>query len=74
LQKKCIKELKVEVVETGHIISVEAPEQINSLMIDFLNPWKLEPCEQLWDLSEQSSKAMINGDAGLKPWHKIYII
>jgi pimeloyl-ACP methyl ester carboxylesterase len=35
--KKCIKELKVEVVETGHLMSIEDPEQINSLMIDFLN-------------------------------------
>ena len=35
--KKCIKELKVEVVATGHLMSIEDPEQINSLMIDFLN-------------------------------------
>lgn len=35
--KKCIKNLKIEVVKTGHLMSLETPKQINSLMIDFLN-------------------------------------
>jgi len=34
--KKCFKNIEVEVVKTGHIISMEKPEKVNSLIIDFL--------------------------------------
>lgn len=35
--KKCFKNLKTEVVKTGHLMSLENPKQLNSLMVDFLN-------------------------------------
>jgi len=34
--KKCFKDIKVEVVKTGHLMSMENPEEVNSLIIDFL--------------------------------------
>lgn len=34
--KKYFKNIEVEVVKTGHIISMENPEEVNSLIIDFL--------------------------------------
>jgi len=34
--KKCFKNIKVEVVKTGHIVSMENPGEVNSLIIDFL--------------------------------------
>lgn len=34
--QKCFKNIEIEVVKTGHIISMEKPELIDSLIIDFL--------------------------------------